>query len=161
MTGGPEPGCRLVAIELDGEAVPTAGGFIGAERQAAIRDLIAENSFRPTGCRDRPLRLKLSVREDRLVLDIADANAVPLVQHNLSLSPLKRVVRDYRQICESYNARVGTESPRDFEAIDIGRRGVHNEGAETLRDRLRGKVEMDFATARRLFTLLCALLWRL
>src|SRR5262249_41543783 len=137
-----------------------AGPFIEAERLTAIRDLLAENSFEPAGCRDRRLRLKLAVHDDRLVLDIGDADAVALVQHNLSLSPLRRALNDYRQIGESYNARVGRVSPRDFEAIDMGRRGLHNEGAEMLRYRLKGKVDMDLATARRLFTLLCALRWR-
>ena len=89
-----------------------------------------------------------------------DANSAPLVRHILSLSPLARVLREYQQICDSYNAAVGAMSPREVEAIDMGRRGLHNEGAEILRDRLKDKVGMDFATARRLFTLLCALRWR-
>ena len=160
MPGAPERSCRLVAIELDDGGAQPARGFIEAERLAAVRDLLAENSFRPAGCKDRRLRLKLAIRDNRLVFDIADAEAVPLVRHILSLTPLSRVLRDYLEICDSYNAAVGAISPRQIEAIDMGRRGLHNEGAETLRERLAGKVEMDFQTARRLFTLLCALKWR-
>ena len=157
---GQDSGCRLIAVELDDGGAALAGGFIEAERLTAARDLVAENSFRPAGCKNRQLRLKLAIRDNRLILDIADAKAVPLVRHILSLSPLARIFKEYLQICDSYNASVGTLSPREFEAIDMGRRGLHNEGAEMLRERLKGKVEMDFATARRLFTLLCALRWR-
>ena len=152
-------GCRLVAVELDTEG-PPARGYIEAERLTAIRDLIAENSFQPTGCKDRRLHLKLAVRDNRLIFDIADAKSTPLVRHILSLSPLARVLREYLQVCDSYNAAVAAMSPREVEAIDMGRRGLHNEGAEILRDRLKDKVDMDFGTARRLFTLLCALRWR-
>jgi uncharacterized protein (UPF0262 family) len=154
-------GCRLIAVELEEGGAALARSFIDVERLTAIRDLIAENSFRPTGCRGRQLTLKLTVRDNRLVLDIADAKAAPHVRHILSLSPLTRVLREYRQICDSYHAAVGAMSTRELEAIDMGRRGLHNEGAETLRDRLKGKVEMDFQTARRLFTLICALRWRM
>ena len=157
---GQDRGCRLIAVELDDSGASPARGFIEAERLTAARDLVAENSFRPAGCKNRRLRLKLAVRDNRLILDIADAKAVPLVRHILSLSPLARIFKEYLQICDSYNAAVGTLSPREFEAIDMGRRGLHNEGAETLRERLKGKVDMDFGTARRLFTLLCALRWR-
>jgi uncharacterized protein (UPF0262 family) len=160
MADGKDGGCRLVAIELDEDGVAPARGFLEAERMTAVRDLIAENSFRPTGCKDRRLRLRIAIRDNRLVLDIADADSIPLVRHILSLAPLTRVLKDYRQICDSYNAAAGAISPRAMEAVDVGRRGLHNEGAETLRERLKGKVDMDFATARRLFTLLCALRWR-
>jgi uncharacterized protein (UPF0262 family) len=160
MAVAKDGGCRLIAIELDEDGPPPARGFLEAERMTAIRDLIAENSFRPTGCLDRRLRLRIAIRDNRVILDIADADAVPLVRHILSLAPLTRVLRDYRQICDSYGAAAGAPSLRAIEAVDVGRRGLHNEGAETLRERLEGKVEMDFATARRLFTLLCALRWR-
>src|SRR5690348_3673002 len=96
-------GCRLVAVELDAEGAPVRG-FIEAERLAAIRDLIAENSFQPVGCKGRHLQLKLTVRDNRLILDIADAKSTMLVRHILSLSPLSRVLKDYLEICDSYNA---------------------------------------------------------
>jgi uncharacterized protein (UPF0262 family) len=157
---GQDRGCRLVAVDLEESGSGGTRGFIEAERLAAVRDLIAENTFRPAGCKGRELRLKLAIRDNRLIFDIADAEAAPLVRHILSLSPLNRVLKEYLQLCESYNAAAGTLSPRELEAIDMGRRGLHNEGAETLQERLKGKVEMDFPTARRLFTLLSALRWR-
>ena len=160
MADGEDRVCRLVAVELDDGGAPPARGFIEAERLAAINDLIAENTFQPVDCTGRRLRLKLAIRDNRLVLDIANSEAEALVRHILSLSPLTRVLRDYLHICDSYNAAVVAISPRELETIDMGRRGLHNEGAEILRDRLKGKVEVDFPTARRLFTLICALRWR-
>ena len=157
---GPDGTCRLVAVDLEESGAGPGRGFIEGERLAAVRDLIAENTFRPAGCNGRDLRLKLAIRDNRLIFEIADAGAAPLVRHILSLTPLNRVLREYLEICESYNVAAGTLSPRQLEAIDMGRRGLHDEGAETLQDRLKGKVEMDFATARRLFTLLSALRWR-
>ncbi len=152
--------CRLIAVELDDDGAAPASGFIEAERLTAARDLVAENAFQPAGCTGRELRLKLAIRDNRLIFDIADARATPLVRHILSLTPLTRVLKEYLRLCDSYNAAIGTMSPRELEAIDMGRRGLHDEGAETLRERLKGKVEMDFPTARRLFTLLGALRWR-
>ena len=104
--------------------------------------------------------LRLSIADKKLVLDVADDAGAPVVRHILSLTPLARVVKDYFLVCESYYAAVRTTSPSRIEAIDMGRRGLHNEGAEVLRDRLSGKIDMDFETARRLFTLVCALRWR-
>ena len=98
--------------------------------------------------------------ENRLVLDIADDMDAPVVRHILSLTPLKRVVKDYFLVCESYYDAIRTGAPARIEAIDMGRRGIHNEGAEILAARLSGKVDLDFDTARRLFTLVCALRWR-
>jgi len=149
-----------VAIELDDGGAPPGRDFIEAERLAAVNDLIADNAFHPTGCKSPRIRLRLAVRDNRIILDIADAEAAPLIRHILSLSPLRRVLRDYRQIRDSYNVAVGAISPRELETIDMGRRGLHDEGAEILRERLKGKVDVDFQTARRLFTLICALRWR-
>jgi len=153
------PSGRLVAVEIDPESLSTAQDFIDAERRAAIRDLVAENSFSPGG-RGGAYSLRLSVADKKLVLDVADDAGAPVVRHILSLTPLARVVKDYFLVCESYYAAVSTTSPSRIEAIDMGRRGIHNEGAEALIDRLSGKIDMDFETARRLFTLVCALRWR-
>ena len=101
-----------------------------------------------------------STRENRLVLDIADAAGAPVARHILSFRPLARVVKDYLAVCESFQAAMESADARRIEAIDMGRRGLHDEGAELLRERLKGKVEIDFATARRLFTLICAISWR-
>jgi uncharacterized protein (UPF0262 family) len=153
-------GGRLVAVEIDEASLSTSKSFVAYERAAAIRDLIAENSFLPTGRRAGAFRLALSIREGKLVLDIADADKAPVVRHILSLTPLRRVIKDYFLICDSYYNAVKSAGPGQIEAVDMGRRGVHNEGATILRERLEAKIAMDFETARRLFTLVCALAWK-
>ena len=125
-----------------------------------MRDLLADNVFAPVGRGGKSFRLRLSVVDGRLVFDIRDTSGSPVVTHILSITPLSRVVRDYFVICEAYYAAVGSASPAQFEAIDMGRRGLHDEGAELLGDRLKGKIELDRATARHLFTLVAALLWK-
>jgi uncharacterized protein (UPF0262 family) len=150
----------LVAVDLDADSLATSRDFIEYERATAIRDLIAENAFLPAGRAAGAFRLALSIRDGKLVLDIADADGRPVARHVLSLSPLKRVIKDYFLICDSYYAAVRNVGPSQIEAIDMGRRGVHNEGATILRDRLKSKIAVDFETARRLFTLVCALAWK-
>jgi uncharacterized protein (UPF0262 family) len=152
-------GGRLVAVDLDEDSLATARNFIEYERAAAIRDLIAENAFLPTG-RPAALRLKLPIHDGKLVLDIAEAEGEPVVRHILSLTPLRRVIKDYFMICDSYYTAVRSAGPGQIEAIDMGRRGVHNEGATILSERLEAKIAIDFETARRLFTLVCALAWK-
>ncbi len=151
---------RLIAVEIDPASLRPAGTFIDEERTVAIRDLIAENVFdlavRPGGA----YRLLLSVADGKLVLDVAGEDGTPLVRHVLSLSPLRRVVKDYFLICEAYNRAAHGSAPVHIEAIDVGRRGLHNEGAEILRERLQDRAAIDFPTARRLFTLVCALYWK-
>jgi uncharacterized protein (UPF0262 family) len=153
-------GGRLIAVELDEASIARTHDFIEAERAIAIRDLVAENAFRPANATRGDFRLRLSVADDKLVLDIADAAGRLVARHVLSFTPFARVVKDYFLICESYYAALRAPSAMQIEAIDIGRRATHNEGAEALRARLAGKIDMDFATARRLFTLLCALRWK-
>jgi uncharacterized protein (UPF0262 family) len=150
----------LVAVELDTRSLATSRSFIEHERAAAIRDLIADNSFLPAGRSSGAFRLRLSIRDGKLVLDIADADGTPLACHILSLTPLKRVIKDYFLICDSYYAAVRIAAPSQIEAIDMGRRGVHNEGSTILRERLSAKIDVDFETARRLFTVVCALAWK-
>jgi len=147
---------RLVAIELDPDSLGSGGTVIDGERAAAIRDLLEGNTFLPAG-RAGAFRLRLAILDNKLVLDVAEAGGGPSVRHILSLAPLARVIKDYFLICDSYEAALRSAPAARIEAIDMGRRGVHNEGAETLRDRLRGKIDVDFETARRLFTLVCAL----
>ncbi len=131
------------------------------ERAVAIFDLIEENSFRPVGDDgDGPYKLRLSVAESRLVFEVTRDSGETVVTHILSLTPFKRIVKDYYLICESYYEAIRTSSPSQIEAIDMGRRGLHNEGSQTLMDRLSGKIDIDFDTARRLFTLVCVLHWR-
>lgn len=151
---------RLVAVDIDNDSLATSRSFIEYERATAIRDLIADNSFLPTGRTGGAFRLSLSIRDSKLVLDIADADTVPVIRHILSLTPLRRVIKDYFLILDSYYATVSAAKPGQIEAIDAGRRGIHNEGAAILRERLETKIAVDFETARRLFTLVCALVWK-
>jgi uncharacterized protein (UPF0262 family) len=151
---------RLIDVELDasiGRSTPD----IEHERAVAVFDLVEENSFRPVNDSGQgPYRLRLALAESRLVLDIAREGGETVVTHMLSLTPLRRIIKDYFLVCESYYAAIRTASPAQIEAIDMGRRGLHNEGSQTLMDRLAGKIEVDFDTARRLFTLVCVLHWR-
>ena len=151
---------RLIDIELD-ESIGRSTPDVEHERAVAIFDLIEENSFCPvndTGA--GPYKLKLSLVEHRLVFNISRESGETVATHILSLTPFRRIVKDYYMICESYYAAIRTSTPSQIEAIDMGRRGLHNDGSQTLKDRLDGKIEIDFDTARRLFTLVCVLHWR-
>lgn len=160
MSDGAHGKSRLVDIELD-ESIGRSTPDVEHERAVAIFDLIEENHFQPVGDEGAgPYRLKLSLIDARLVLAVARESGEPVVTHILSLTPLRRIVKDYYMICESYYEAIRSSTPSQIEAIDMGRRGLHNEGSQTLMDRLAGKVEMDFDTARRLFTLVCVLHWR-
>ncbi|MBO6718106.1 MAG: UPF0262 family protein [Rhizobiaceae bacterium] len=150
---------RLIDVVLD-ESIGRSTPDIEHERAVAIFDLIEENSFRPVGHEGGPYKLKLSLAESRLVFAISDEKDADVVTHILSLTPFRRIVKDYFLICESYYEAIRTSTPSQIEAIDMGRRGMHNEGSQTLMDRLSGKIDMDFDTARRLFTLVCVLHWR-
>lgn len=150
----------LVGVDLDGDSLAAGKSFVAYERETAIRDLVAENAFLPAGRTSGAFRLGLSIRDGKLVLDVTEADGTPVVRHILSLTPLKRVIKDYFLICDSYYAAVRSAGPSQIEAIDMGRRGVHNEGSVILRERLSGKITVDFETARRLFTLVCALAWK-
>ncbi len=151
---------RLVHVELDAESFGRATPDVEHERAVAVFDLIEENSFAPVGDDNGPYNLNLAVVEKRLVFNITSQDDKPVIAHVLSLTPFKRVIKDYFMICESYYDAIRTSSPAQIEAIDMGRRGLHNEGSQTLQDRLSGKIDVDFDTARRLFTLICVLHWR-
>ena len=161
--GMPESGreqARLIDIELD-ESIGRSTPDVEHERAVAIFDLIEENSFWPVNDTGTgPYRLKLSLAEQRLVFAISRQGGELVATHILSLTPFRRIVKDYYMICESYYAAIRTSTPSQIEAIDMGRRGLHNDGSQTLLDRLAGKIEIDFGTARRLFTLVCVLHWR-
>ena len=151
---------RLVDVVLD-ESIGRSTPDVEHERAVAIFDLIEENSFRPVGDEaGGPYRLRLSLADSRLVMEITRENGDHVVTHILSLTPFRRVVKDYFLISESYFEAIKSSSPSQIEAIDMGRRGLHNEGSQTLMERLTGKIEVDFDTARRLFTLVCVLHWR-
>jgi uncharacterized protein (UPF0262 family) len=151
---------RLISIVLDEASIGRAPPDVEHERAVAVYDLIEENAFQPVGQPDGPYRLSLSLVERRLVFDIRSEADEPLVTHILSLTPYRKIVKDYFLICESYYEAIKTGSPNRIEAIDMGRRGIHNEGSRLLMDRLDGKIVVDFDTARRLFTLVCVLHWR-
>jgi uncharacterized protein (UPF0262 family) len=152
---------RICHIEIDdrGLAPPTAE--IEQERKVAIFDLLEDNSFalpaRNGTVPDGPFRLGLAIRDGRLVFDIASEEAERVAEFHLSLGPFRQVVKDYFQICESYFEAVRRLPPAQIEAIDMARRGIHNEGARVLQERLDGKAVLDHDTARRLFTLICVL----
>jgi uncharacterized protein (UPF0262 family) len=155
------PQNRLIDVVLDENSIGQGTPDVEHERAVAIFDLIEENSFHPAGDDNGgPYRLRLSVVEKRLVFEITRDNGDPVITHMLSLTPFKRVIKDYFMICESYYEAIRSATPSQIEAIDMGRRGLHNDGTQTLKDRLDGKIEMDFDTARRLFTLICVLHWR-
>ncbi len=153
-----EPGHRLDEIVLDEVSLAPASPEQEHERNVAIADLLKDNYFEPEGGQGGPYQLRIGLLENRLDLEIRGPDLI--ARRLLSLSPFRRIVRDYMEICRSYNEALRNASPSQIESIDMGRRGLHNEGAELLRDRLEGKVRTDVATSRRLFTLICALHWR-
>ena len=151
---------RLVSIVLDEKSIGRGTPDQDHERDIAIYDLVEVNQFGLAGHDCGPYALKIALQDGKLALEISDAGGAHLAGHILSLSPLRAILKDYFMICESYYAAIRTASPAQIEAIDMGRRGLHNEGAQILQDRLAGKVECDFDTARRLFTLVTALHWK-
>ena len=146
---------RLVSIELDAASLPAASAEIEHERRVAVFDLVEKNSFEPAGAATGPYSLKLSSQDGRLVFDIAGPQFAKA--HGLSMSPLTKVIKDYIDICDSYYEVLRGTDVGKIEAIDMGRRGLHNEGAELLKARLDGKIAIDHETARRMFTLVTAL----
>lgn len=147
----------IVNVSLDERTVVRRSAEVEHERAVAIFDLIEENHFALLDGADGPYSLHLAIEENRLVIDVRDAAEQPVDKVTISLSPFRRVVKDYFTVCESYYQAIKRSSPSQIEAIDMGRRGLHNEGSELLRERLAGKIEMDENTARRLFTLICVL----
>lgn len=148
---------RIARVTLDERSVVRRSPEVEHERAVAIYDLTEENSFCLVEGPAGPYDLSLGIEDNRLVLDIGNENAEPVAKHILSLTPFRRIVKDYFTICESYYEAIKRSSPSQIEAIDMGRRGLHNEGAELLRERLAGKIDLDSNTARRLFTLICVL----
>ncbi len=149
---------RLRSVDLDEESLGAASRDQEQERQIAIFDLVEDNYFAPDGAPGGPYDLRIALIDNRLALDIVGPDYQR--RHLLSLSPLRGVVKDYHMICESYYDAIRNATPQRIEALDMGRRGLHNEGSALLRARLSGKVALDEDTSRRLFTLICALHWR-
>lgn len=148
---------RLISVALDEASIGRAPPDVEQERSIAIFDILEENDFRPANHQGGPYTLKLSNLDGRFVMEIGEESGNEVMTHILSMTPFRSIIKDYFMICESYYAAIRSATPGKIEAIDMARRGIHNEGSERLQERLSGKVEVDFDTARRLFTLLCAL----
>ncbi|HEY1877282.1 MAG TPA: UPF0262 family protein [Rhizomicrobium sp.] len=151
---------RLAAITLDEQSVVQRSRAIDQEREVAIYDLLEANMFKPEGSAGGPYHLTLGVEESRLAMDISLGDGTPYGKVLLSLAPLRKTVKDYFLVCENYYKAIRTAPPHQIEALDMARRTLHDEGARELQARLEGKVETDFDTARRLFTLVCVLQMR-
>ena len=151
---------RLIEVTLDEASIGRHTQEVEHEREVAIFDLLEKNRFGLENHDSGPYALKLSLAENRLVFTVSDEARTPLQHVMLSLSPFRRIVKDYFLICDSYHQAIKTQPASRIEAIDMGRRGLHDEGSRVLQERLKGKINVDIATARRLFTLLCALHWK-
>jgi uncharacterized protein (UPF0262 family) len=155
MTDDDQKNHRLQSVEIDQQSLGAISRDQEQERQIAIFDLLEANHFVPDGAEQGPYDLHMGLMENRLVLDVTGPGYEK--RHILSLSPFRMLIKDYFMICESYYQAIRNATPAQIEALDMGRRGLHNEGSELLRARLAGKIETDLDTARRLFTLICAL----
>ena len=147
---------RIIGIELDERSIIRRNDDVEQERKIAIFDLLEGNPFDPAG-HEGPFRILLRVEDNRLAIDLRDEAGQPLDTIRLGLARFRRLIRDYFAICDSYYKAVRSDTPHRIEAVDMARRGVHNEAAELLNECLEGKIGMDFDTARRLFTLICVL----
>jgi uncharacterized protein (UPF0262 family) len=151
---------RLTEVSLDENSIGRGSADQEHERAIAIYDLIEDNSFGVVGHDGGPYTLKISLHDAKLALAVSDQEGNGVVTHILSLTPFKRILKDYFMVCETYYAAIRSATPSRIEAIDMGRRGLHNEGAHLLLERLKGKIETDIDTARRIFTLVTALHWK-
>jgi uncharacterized protein (UPF0262 family) len=147
---------RIIDIELDDRTIIRRNEDVEQERKIAIFDLLEGNHFDPAG-HEGPFRIVLRVEDNRLVIDLRDEAGSPLDTIRLGLARFRRLIRDYFGICDSYYKALRADAPHRIEAVDMARRAVHNEAAELLKECLQGKAELDFDTARRLFTLVCVL----
>jgi uncharacterized protein (UPF0262 family) len=151
---------KLVLVTLDENSIGRGNADQEHERAIAIYDLVEANSFGLPGHEGGPYELAISLFDAKLVFEIGEQGGSAIITHILSLTPFRRLLKDYFLVCESYYAAIRTATPAQIEAIDMGRRGLHNDGAKLLAERLDGKIECDFDTARRLFTLVTALHWK-
>lgn len=151
---------RLLAVKLDRQTTGTLNPSIEHEREVAIFDLLDGNSFAVVGRDDGPYKLSLSIVDDRLVFGIGTETESGVAAPTLGLSPFKKIIKDYFIICDTYYEAIKSATPAHIQEIDASRRELHDEGSKLLAERLKGKITVDFDTARRLFTLLCALHWK-
>ena len=155
-----KPQDKLTAITLDQKSIQHGSHHIEHEREVAIFDILDGNVFALEGRDDGPYALTLSIQDDKLMFHVGNESAPEVFVHGLSLMPLKRIIRDYFVVCDSYYEAIRSAPPARIQAIDMGRRGLHDDGSRVLTERLAGKISLDFDTARRLFTLIVALHWR-
>jgi uncharacterized protein (UPF0262 family) len=151
---------RLVSVTLDDASIGRGNPDQEHERAIAIYDLVEENCFGVPDHEGGPYELNIALHEAKLAFEIREAEGDAVMTHILSLTPFRRILKDYFMVCESYYAAIRTATPNQIEAIDMGRRGLHNDGARLLAERLKGKIDCDFDTARRIFTLVTALHWK-
>jgi len=151
---------RLIEITLDQKSLGRANASIEHEREVAIFDILDGNAFRVEGMDAGPYKLNLSLADERLQLAISPSEEGGTIEHGVALTPLKRIVKDYFMICESYYEAVRTAPPARIQAIDVSRRSLHDEGSALLKEKLLPKIVVDEDTARRLFTLVCSLHWK-
>ena len=150
----PDP--RIIDVELDDRTIIWRNADVEQERRIAIFDLLEENRFAPAG-HEGPFRILVRVEDNRLAIDLKDEEDRPLETVRISLGRFRRLIRDYFAVCDSYFKAIRSDTPHGIETVDMARRGLHNEAAELLQECLKDKIEMDFDTARRLFTLICVL----
>ncbi|MFZ0609321.1 MAG: UPF0262 family protein [Xanthobacteraceae bacterium] len=151
---------RLAAVTIDEASLGSSNDDVEHERRVAIYDLIQDNKFCPVGDARGPYTLQLGISGNRLVFDIRLTDGTPVIAHMLSLVPFRRIVKDYFVVCDSYYAAIRTATPDRIEALDMARRALHDDGSQLVVDRLKRKVDVDFDTARRLFTLITVLYWK-
>ena len=151
---------RLATVTLDEASLGSTNDDVEHERRVAIYDLLEDNQFQPIDHQGGPYTLQLGISGNRLVFDIRLTDGSPVMAHMLSLAPFSRIVKDYYVICDSYYAAIRTATPDRIEALDMGRRALHDEGSRLVMERLKRKVDVDFDTARRLFTLISVLHWK-
>ena len=148
----------IAELHIDDDSLPVTSVEMQHERRVAIFDLIEDNQFKPVDSTNGPYMLRLALEDGaRLAFEVNTTAGVPRAQFNVSMVPFRRIVKDYFLICESYHNAIRTATSAQIEAIDMGRRGLHNEGSRLLTDSLRNQAEMSFNTSRRIFTLICAL----
>ena len=160
MTEAASSRSRRASIKLDEQTIAPSNSNVEHERKVAIYDILDANRFELEGHDEGPYALSLSIAEDRLILAVAREQGEPVATFVLSLAPLRRIMKDYFIVCDSYYKAIRTAPPSRIQAIDMGRRALHDDGSKLLIERLKGKITIDHDTARRLFTLICALHWK-
>lgn len=157
---GADKPSRIYEITLDTASIARSNPNVDHEREVAIFDILDGNTFQPTGRDDGPYKVHLAIADDRLVMSVGTQSVDDLLTHMLPMAPLKRIIKDYFIICDTYYEAIKSAPPSRIQAIDMSRRSIHDEGSRVVMERLAGAIEIDFDTARRIFTLITALHWK-